>query len=57
MTGTPVQFRFTTGDRGIADSLADQYGGEVTEAADGGFEVIATTTEEIPGDACEVLSS
>jgi hypothetical protein len=57
VTGTPVQFRFTTRDRAIAESLADQYGGDVAEDAEGGFEVIATTTEELPGDACEVLPS
>lgn len=56
MTGkAAVEFRFTTQDREIAESLADQYGGEVTEAAEGGFEVIAVTTEELPEGAGEVL--
>lgn len=46
------EFRFSTGDKAIADSLAAQYGGEVLELDGplGGYEVVALIPGEHAGD-------
>lgn len=47
----PAGFRFTTGDKAIADSIAVQYGGEVGLCKScGQYEVVAAITGELPGD-------
>ncbi len=47
----PIEFRFSTGDKAIADELAAKYGGEVLELDGpiGGYEVVA-------GDISDLLS-
>ncbi len=47
-----MEFRFSTGDRTIADSIAAQYGGEVLplDGPLGGYEVVAVIAEGLPGD-------
>jgi hypothetical protein len=47
----PIEFRFSTGDKEIADDIAAQYGGEVhpLDGPVGGYEVVAV----IPGEHAE----
>jgi hypothetical protein len=48
----PIEFRFSTGDKEIADELAAQYGGTVEELDGtlGGYEVVAVIAGEHAGD-------
>jgi len=48
----PIEFRFSTGDKEIADNIARQYGGEVhpLDGPVGGYEVVAVIASERAGD-------
>lgn len=48
----PIEFRFSTGDKEIADELAAKYGGKVQplDGTLGGYEVVADITSENTAD-------
>jgi hypothetical protein len=48
----PIELRFSTGGKEIADSIARQYGGEVhpLDGPAGGYEVVAVIAGEHAGD-------
>lgn len=49
----PIEFRFSTGDKEIADDIAAQYGGEVhpLDGPIGGYEVVAVIASTDAEDA------